>query len=195
MDRTMTGFISALVLAVVLMCAQAASGWPVEVVGSLKIRGADSGVIFSDLSKQDSAVPTVRDANGQYLGLLLGLQRDVNSLEIYVPLLKRVAVLRTSAGHLAGANLYYSSPKCDGTAHSASYWSYAMFRNSGKNYGGDTMSPLLVPDNFICQSYQPSDGSACVDSMTECPSGVVTVHEITSPPLFTVPVARPLVLE
>jgi hypothetical protein len=119
---------------------------------------------------------------------LLGLQCDLNSLETYVPLLKRVAVLRTNTGDLVGINFYFNAAGCVGTRYAASYWSYAMFKNSGKHYGGDAMSPIVI----ICQSYRTGDGS-CVDSTADCPSGVVTVHEIMSFP-FTFPGALPMVL-
>ncbi len=125
------------------------------------------------------------DADGQYLGILLGTTHGV--ADIYIPSLDRNVTIHFGSGDAEETYILFESSDCSGMPYFYSSASYLILKNGGKYYTGQKIAPRSVQINSLLWQ----DGLCTQDNRNI--SGLVPAEEVTTP--FTVPVALPLSFE
>jgi hypothetical protein len=128
----------------------------------------------------------VFDANGQYLGMLLGIN------DIWIPALSRRLVLAFTTGEVGEIIPGFESEDCTGSPFFDDIGQYMVGSYSGKIYGGEK---AVAQSRYIRSRFYPTSGcsSFCPAPITPCPwpsVPVVSAIEVTLP--FSTPLALPL---
>jgi hypothetical protein len=128
----------------------------------------------------------VFDANGQYLGMLLGIN------DIWIPALSRRLTLAFTTGEVGEIIPGFESEDCTGSPFFDDVGQYIVGSYSGKIYGGEK---AVAQSRYIRSRFYPTAGcsSFCPAPTTPCPwpsVPVVSAIEVTLP--FSTPVALPL---
>jgi hypothetical protein len=127
----------------------------------------------------------VYDANGQYLGILMGLSNRID-LTIYRQDLKRFISIHQKSGEIEHANIYYENSDCTGQAYIDEH-AYVIFKSTidGTYWTASNTAPIQATimsgssqHDDICHSYSAG-------TITTVPAEQVILP-------FTVPVALPL---